>query len=364
MAKILVIDDNADLLETIRQILALRGAHQVVVSAEGADGLAKATADPPDLAIVDVMMPGVSGYEVCRQLRANPRTASVPIIIFTARGQPVDRQAAMDVGADDYMAKPVPMKELLERVNHLLAKRAAETAHVLAGMVVLLSLRGGVGVTTLAVNLAATLARARDGTACLVDLCPSSGHVALHLGLRPEPNWSDLVKIGVPDAEFVEALLLQHASGLRVLASPIFPVVGQGLERTVVEAMLRVLRQRFAAVVVDAPSVLDEATMAALGVATVVGLVVTPEAPAIQTAVGTLRVLEQWSDKFRIILNQITPGAKLPTEVIERTLKRLLLGTIPFDPAQARALAHGAPLALHSPTSPLAQAVRGLVQET
>ena len=364
MAKILVIDDNVDLLETIRQILALRGGHQVVVSAEGTDGLAKAVADPPDLAIVDVMMPGVSGYEICRQLRANPRTASVPIIVFTARGQPVDRQAAMDVGADDYMAKPVPMKELLERVNDLLAKRAAETAHVLAGMVVLLSLRGGVGVTTLAVNLAATLARARDEAACLVDLCPSSGHVALHLGLRPEPNWSDLVKIGVPDVEFVEALLLQHASGLRVLASPMLPVVGHGLPRTVVETTLRVLRRRFAAVVVDAPSVLDEAAMAAFDAATVVGLVVTPDAPSIQTAVGTMRALGQWSDKFQIILNQITPGAKLPTEAIERALKRSLLGTIPFDPAQARALGHGAPLALHSSTSPLAQAVRGLVQET
>jgi MinD-like ATPase involved in chromosome partitioning or flagellar assembly len=95
-----------------------------------------------------------------------------------------------------------------------------------------------------------------------------------------------------------------------------------------------------------------------------VGLVVTPEAPSIQTAVGTMRALGQWSDKFQIILNQITPGAKLPTEAIERALKRSLLGTIPFDPAQAQALGHGAPLALHSPTSPLAQAVRRLVQET
>jgi pilus assembly protein CpaE len=364
MAKILVIDDNADFLEMIRQILALRGGHQVVVSAEGTDGLAKAVADPPDLAIVDVMMPGVSGYEICRRLRANPRTASVPIIVLTARGQPVDRQAAMDVGADDYMAKPVPMKELLERVNDLLAKRSAETTHVLAGMVVLLSLRGGVGVTTLAVNLAVTLARARDEAVCLVDLCPSSGHVALHLGLRPEPNWSDLVKIGVPDAEFVEALLLQHASGLRVLASPMFPVVGQGLSRAVVETTLRVLRQQFAAIVVDAPPVLDEAAMAVLDAATVVGLVVTPEAPSIQTAVGTMRALGQWSDKFQVILNQITPGANLPTEAIERALKRSLLSTIPFDPAQAQALGHGAPLALHSPASPLAEAVRRLVQET
>jgi len=288
MAKILVIDDDAELLEMIRLLLEQRGGHQTVLSADGADGLAKALADPPDLAIVDVMMPGVSGYEICRQLRANPPTTSIPIIILTARGQLVDRQAALDAGADHYMAKPVMMMELLEQVNDLLAKRAAEKPPVLAGTVVLMSLRGGVGVTTLAVNLAATLAQTggdsppvegTEGgrTACLVDLCPSSGHVALQLGLRPEPNWSDLIQASIPDAQVIEAHLLQHASGLRVLASPVFPIVGHGLSRTVVQTTLRILQQRFAATVVDAPSVLNEVTMAVLEAATVVGLVITAE---------------------------------------------------------------------------------------
>jgi pilus assembly protein CpaE len=131
----------------------------------------------------------------------------------------------------------------------------------------------------------------------------------------------------------------------------------------VVQTTLRLLRQRFAIVVVDVPSVLDEGTMAALEAAVVVGLVVTAEAPSIQAAVGTLRALGQWSGKFQIILNQVTQGARLPTGAIQQTLRRPLLGTVPFDPDQARALAQRAPLALHSPTSPLAQAVQGLAQE-
>jgi len=373
MAKILVIDDKAELLEAIRLLLERQGGHQAVLSANGADGLTKALADPPDLAIIDVMMPGISGYEVCRQLRANPPTASIPIIILTARGQPVDRQAALDAGADDYMTKPVRMEVLLERVNDLLAKRTVERAPALARTVVLLSLRGGVGVTTLAVNLAATLAHARGGTVCLVDLCPSSGHAALQLGVRPEPNWSDLIETGAPDSEGIEARLLQHASGLRVLASPILPIAGRGLSRTAAQTMLGILQQRFADIVVDAPPVLNEAMMAALEAATVVGLVITAEAPSIQMAVGTLRTLKQWADQnpsgeFQripvcIILNQIAPGSQLPTEIIERTLRRPLMGTVPFDPAQARALAQGTPLALYSPSSPLVQAVRRLAQE-
>ena len=373
MANILVIDDDAELLEMIRRLLEQHGGHQAMLSADGADGLAKALADPPDLAIVDVMMPGVSGYEVCRQLRANPSTASVPIIVLTARGQLVDRQAALDAGADDYIVKPVAVMELLERVNALLAKSPAAKSPLLARTIVLLSLRGGVGVTTLAVNLAATLARTGGnfppvgGTeggeaACLVDLCPSSGHVALQLGLRPEPNWSDLVQASVLDTEVVEGSLLKHASGLRVLASPVFPVVGQGLPQTVVQTTFEILQQRFAIIVVDTPSVLSEVTTAALETAHVVGLVVTADAPSIQTAIGTLRTLEQWLAKFQIILNQNTPESQWPAGTIERALKRPPMWTVPFDPAQAQALTQGTPLVLHSPSSPLAQAVQGLAQ--
>ncbi|MBU0704717.1 MAG: response regulator [Chloroflexi bacterium] len=363
MAKILVIDDNTELLDLLRVLLEQRGGHQTILSADGTDGLAQALADPPDMVISDVMMPGVSGYEICRQLRANPSTASIPILMLTARGQAVDHQAALEAGADDHMVKPVEAEELLNRVNDLLLRPELEKTAASAWTIVLLSLRGGVGVTTLAVNLAATLAQAGDEAACLADLCPSSGHAALQLGLRPEPNWATLAQTGVPKAEAVAAHLLQHISGLHVLASPAFPAVGQELPRATTQAILRALRKQFVTTVVDAPSALDEATVTAVETATIVGLVITAEPPAIQTAAGTLRALRQWSDKFHIILNQVAPGPQLPRGAIERTLKRPLAGTIPFDPAQAQALAQGAPLALHSPSSPLAQAVRRVAQE-
>ena len=281
MAKILVIDDEADLLEMMRLTLERRGGHQTVLSAEGKEGLALALADPPDLAIIDVMMPGVTGYEICRRLRANPSTASVPVLILTARAQPVDRDAALDAGADDYMTKPVMMAELLDRIDTLLTKRTIGKSPISPETIVLLSLRGGVGVTTLAVNLAATLAQAGNispvggsegGTAtCLVDLCPSSGHAALQLGLRPDPNWSDLFQASdVEGVEIIESHLLQHGSGLRVLASPFLPVVGQGAKQKAMRTTLGILQQQFAYIVVDAPSVLDETTMSALEVASAV----------------------------------------------------------------------------------------------
>jgi len=359
MAKILIIDDNTELLELLQVLLEQQGGHQAILSADGTDGLAQALADPPDMVISDVMMPAVSGYEICRQLRANSSTASIPIIMLTARGQPVDHQAALDAGADDHMVKPVDTEKLLQRVNDLLPKAELKELPAPAQTLVLLSLRGGVGITTLAVN-AAALAQTRDRTVCLVDLCPSSGHAALQLGLRPEPNWSGLTQADIPDVDAIKGCLLQHESGLRVLASPVFPTVGPGLSKATTLATMGVLKRQFSAIIVDAPAVLNEAAMAALDAATVVGLVVTAEPPSIQTAVGTLRTLKQWSDKFQVILNQVAPGPQLPKGALERALKHPLIGSIPFDPAQARALAQSAPLALANPSAPLAQAVWGL----
>lgn len=361
MARILVIDDDAELLEMLRIALEQRGGHETVLSADSAEGLALAVADPPNLAIVDVMMPDLDGYAVCRQLRSHPETASVPILILTARGQPIDRQAAMDAGADEYLAKPVTVKELLSKVDEALAKGKIEVPS-LEGTFVILSLRGGVGVTTLAVNMAAMLAQTGGGSVCLVDLCPSSGHVALQLGLRPEPNWSDMVRGGEINEETVAAHLLEHESGLRVLASPVIPLLGQTLPRASARQLLSVLQQRFQVIFVDTSSILNGTTVGVLEAVTDVVLVVTAEHPAIQTTIGTLRVLRRWPAGLHVIVNQVTPQATWPAAAIGRVLGQAPIGTVPFDPAQPAALRQGNPVCLQNPRAPLAAAVQDLIR--
>jgi pilus assembly protein CpaE len=361
MACILVVDDNADLLQMVRVLLEERGGHEVILSADGEDALAKATANPVDLAIVDVMMPGITGYEVCRRLRQDPSTTDIPIVILTARGQPVDRVAALEAGADEYIAKPVTMGELLDRVTALLARKAEQPTSRAGGAVALLGLRGGVGVTTVAVNLSACYARQAPGQICLVDLCPSSGHAALHLGMRPDPNWSALaVLTAAPSEGTVANCLMTHPAGIHLLAAPFVPVIGGGLSRDIVLATLSALRRGFATVVVDLPSVLTEAVMAVLETADVIGVVITADPPAIQTTVGTLQVLKPLASRIRLILNQAIPGAPPPVDALQRMLKQPFAEVIPFDPAQAQALGKGKPLTLSNPDSPLAQRVARL----
>lgn len=362
MARILVVDDNADLLQMIRMLLEERGGHEVILSAEGEDGLAKARANPPDLAIIDVMMPGMNGYEVCRQLRQNPATAQIPIIVLTARGQPVDRETALAAGADDYIAKPVSMAELLERVNRLLTSKI--TRRAAGGTIAALSLRGGVGVTTLAVNLAVTLARSSPNQVCLVDLSPSSGHDALQLGLRPDPNWSALALLtSRPGSATIRNYLLTHPSGVHLLASPFVPVVGGGLSPEMVLTVLVALRENFIYVVADLPAVLAEGVMAVLEHADTILLVTAADPSTLQTTVGTLQVLKPYASKVRLILNQTGPEPVPPVEALQRVLKHPISGIVPFDPSQARALAQGKPLALSAPDSPLARAVAHLAAE-
>src|SRR5512136_217087 len=119
MATVLVIDDDVNLLRML-QIMLERGGFQTILSSHGEDGIRKAIEMHPDLAIVDVMMPDVSGHDVCKRLREDTRTAGIPLLVLTARAQPVDKQAALGSGASDYLSKPVSPKVLIEKVRDLL----------------------------------------------------------------------------------------------------------------------------------------------------------------------------------------------------------------------------------------------------
>ncbi len=124
---VLVIDDEEDLVELVRYNLEKEGF--VVRSArDGESGLASAAADPPDLILVDLMMPGIDGLEVCRQLRADSRTAPVPVIMLTAKSGESDRVVGLELGADDYVTKPFSPRELAARIKAVLRRASPQTA--------------------------------------------------------------------------------------------------------------------------------------------------------------------------------------------------------------------------------------------
>ena len=121
--RILVVEDEPDIAGLIKHTLERDGAASVSIAATGDDALKSVTAELPDLLILDLNLPGVSGTEVCRILRARPATMGLPIIMLTARTGETDRVAGLDLGADDYVTKPFSLRELAARVRAVLRRR-------------------------------------------------------------------------------------------------------------------------------------------------------------------------------------------------------------------------------------------------
>ena len=116
MAAILVVDDEEPILELLRFNLEKEG-YQVRVAKDGPEALESVEKEQPDLLILDVMLPGMDGLEICRQLRLNPKFRQIPIIMLTAKGEVIDKVVGLELGADDYMTKPFSPRELLARIK-------------------------------------------------------------------------------------------------------------------------------------------------------------------------------------------------------------------------------------------------------
>jgi DNA-binding response OmpR family regulator len=124
VADVLLIEDEESLLQTLRYNLT-RAGHDVRLCTDGLKGLEMVRENPPDLLMLDLMLPGLDGLQVCRQIRqeaANPAVSQLPILILTARDEEIDKVVGLEVGADDYLTKPFSMHELLARVNALLRR--------------------------------------------------------------------------------------------------------------------------------------------------------------------------------------------------------------------------------------------------
>jgi DNA-binding response OmpR family regulator len=129
MAKpaILVVEDDVDILRLITYNLETSG-FEVATAQDGYEGLALARRRVPDLIILDLMLPGLDGFEVCKELKRNEATRRTPLLMLTARGEEVDRIVGLELGADDYVVKPFSPRELILRVRAILKRYMAEEA--------------------------------------------------------------------------------------------------------------------------------------------------------------------------------------------------------------------------------------------
>jgi len=114
--KILIIDDEPDVIETLEFMLKARG-FEIISASDGLSGISRAKADNPDLILLDIMMPGMDGYEVCSKLKRENATKNIPIIMLTAKGESDAVISAHKLGANDYIVKPYNLPTLLAKLN-------------------------------------------------------------------------------------------------------------------------------------------------------------------------------------------------------------------------------------------------------
>lgn len=366
MAKIYIIDDDEHMLDLIG-VMVRRAGHVPTLFSRARKGLESILSNPPDLVILDVMMPGTSGHDIAREIRADRRLDALPILVLTARSQEVDRQAALESGADDYLSKPVTSATLAEKIEFLLTSRSsASHRRTYAGFVVtFFGLRGGAGRTTLAVNLAASL-RQRNLEVCVVDLTPASGQVAHHLRLQTSTSWADLKSApGAVTWEVIQPLLLAHSSGLQVLAAPVIPQSPVEPSGEQVSAWLGALKERMDFVIVDLPALINPASVTAAARSDMIIHLVAPDFVSVKVAVQGQQALTRADVPLGghvFVLNQTTGDNHVPPNVVERGLRGRLAFKIAHDPNQARALTHGIPLALADAESPLSQAAARIAE--
>ncbi len=369
LGRILVVDDTKLITKMIHDKLAVAG-YDVAEAYDGTDAIKKVKTFVPDLIVLDVMLPGMDGYQVARTVRQDPQHLRTPIIMLTAKSGIQEKIAGFEAGADDYLTKPFDPTELELRVRALIARaRAArneEPVVQLGKVITLFSLRGGAGTTSLAVNLAVALAQLFEEQVPLVDLALETGGASILLDLLPRLTLSHLAKeeIAAIDQSLIKEYLAPHSSGVQLLAAPTAPVLAELVTSNLVTQILSSLRANHSHVVVDTSHNLTDLTLAALDLSDIIVMVTPPDMVSLKAATGALETFASLGypeSRTAILINWVFPRRGVPQKEVEAALARPVLAVIPHEgDAVVRAINEGVPLMMAQPALAWAHAVEGL----
>lgn len=366
--KILVIEDDPSATRLIGYTLEQEGYH-VLTAPNGLEGLKKAQEEELDLLILDVMLPGLDGFQICRRLRAESRTNHLPILMLSAKAQEVDKATGLKVGADEYLTKPHDPSELVSRVENLLAQKSTENARTIA----FLGSKGGVGTSTVAVNAAVAISM-QSKRVILVDLCPYCGTMPAFLGLKPEHTIVDLFDRSADtiDRHELEAILTTHSTGIRVLPSPQTAEDYQEFSPSGADSLFEALRSMADYILADVSAHPSEAVKAVLRNCDSVVMVTGSGPDGLTRASSTAALLKKMGIDQERLGTVVVDREELFSDVefskmkpvVESTIHIPLLGIIPHDAkAPVEFEARGMPVTLAEPKRPLALALRQLAEQ-
>lgn len=371
--KILIVDDDLESVKLIGLMLERRG-YDISAAQSGAQALAKVQEDNPDLIVLDVMMPDMDGYEVCRRLRASSVTADIPIIMFTAKTQLDDKVAGFQAGADDYLTKPVHPEELASHVEAVLmrsARRQVESPEPImrARVFGLLGSKGGVGTTTLAVNLAVAFAQgpARGKQVYFADMQSGMATASFQFGLRRAGSIARLLERPAEqiDDRVLEAHLEEHRSGVFVLSGQIEPIgVAAVVTPDYTEVIVRQIGSTADYFFVDLGVGLGETNRRLLPECYQIVVTIEPQRSSLMLAKSLVTELVESLNIARhrislVLVNKTASAASFTKDTIEGLLQHELAGVVTPAPELAfQSYENGVPMVMAQPNSLAAQQIQ------
>lgn len=229
---ILLVDDDVDTLRLVGIMLQRQG-YQILAANSGEEALIKAQDESPDLILLDIMMPDIDGFQVTKKLRENPRTSTIPIIMFTAKNHIDDKVTGFEAGADDYLTKPTQPRELYAHINSILSRenkissiptlisRQSGRGYVIG----ILAAKGGCGVSTMALNLGICLQNLNKRETTIAEFRPGEGDIALMLGITNPNGLTNLLGMSIREINpaSISSQLINHKHNVKLLLSSSVP---------------------------------------------------------------------------------------------------------------------------------------------
>lgn len=374
--RILVIDDHPETVRLIELTLRRHG-YEVAGAGSGSEGLASAEFEPPDLILLDIMMPDMDGHTVCRKMRQIEKLRDVPVIMFSARSQVRDKKEGFDAGANDYLVKPTRPAELISRVEAMLTRREEPAADAVleppaaaaesppqdgrqpTRVIAVMGARGGAGTTTVALNLAVSMADQGQPTT-LVDLDVQQGHVAVYLGADFYQGVAEWLRL--PPGELEHALpnyLVEYDDMLELLLARPQPARSSGIDpKAPIASGLAALEQRQRHLVFDLGRNRGDLLLPLLQRADHIFICLRPERAAIT---ATKQMVEQIAPRLskaqtiHALMLDSGRSDNLPRRAVENYLTFALFDVVTLYPQLvAEAVNRDLPLVRARPASQLA----------
>lgn len=366
---ILIIDDDAD-RASLTKIILNKAGYQCITAFDGKQGLIMAKSNKPDLILLDLMMPGMNGFDVCIELRKMPETIETPVVFLTAKTETANKIRGLQVGADDYMTVPFENDELLLRVRALIRRSHAspqERKSTQSGKIVaVFNLRGGSGCTTLAVNLAIGLKQLWNEEVVLADFSLPIGVANIYLNIRPHNSVSELADFypDVIERDLIEKHLTYHeSSGIYLLGGVFEPANAEKVSENHVGAILDRMKEQFSYVLVDTPHDFSPQTLAIFDKADEILIPIPPDIASLLLTKAALKIFEDLGyieDKIRLVVNWTFKEKGLSIEHIQDAFKHKIGSLIQYDTNVSEAISTGIPVILSSPSKKLVTTIEDL----